>query len=146
MKTLTLLVLLFSFLQCGSTKLDNKTHFTIHSANYKNWTGWQPGFHGINVQIQLNEKSNINFDSLYFRNKVVKVELKEGTLIIANYTTSKKKNSDIILHIDPKKEFKNKLPTQKTIPFELSKNEAVLTYRFNGKTNYYKIKEIKKKE
>ncbi|WP_341220262.1 hypothetical protein [Polaribacter atrinae] len=146
MKALTLLVLLFSFSQCGSTKFENKIPFTIHSAHYKNWTGGQPGVHGINVQIQLKEKSNINFDSLYFRNKVAKVEFKNATLIIANYNTSNKKPSDVILHLDPKKEVQNKLPTQETFPFELSENEAVLTYQANGKTTYYKIKEIKKRE
>ncbi|MGJ8760148.1 MAG: hypothetical protein ACSHXA_06360 [Polaribacter sp.] len=146
MKTLSILLLILSFSQCGSTKFQKNTSFIIDSANYMTWTGEQPRIHGINVQIQLKEKSNITFDSLYFRNKATKVEIKEASLIIANYTTSKSKNLDVTLHLDPKKEFKNKLPVQKKIPFELSKNEAVLSYQLNGETKYYKIKEIKERD
>ncbi|QXP71627.1 hypothetical protein H0I29_05970 [Polaribacter sp. R2A056_3_33] len=146
MKTLSILLLILSFSQCGSTKFQKNTSFIIDSANYMTWTGEQPGIHGINVQIQLKEKSSITFDSLYFRNKATKVEIKEASLIIANYTTSKNKNLDVTLHLDPKKEFKNKLPVQKKIPFELSKKEAVLSYQLNGETKYYKIKEIKERD
>jgi hypothetical protein len=146
MKTLSMLLLILSFSQCGSTKYEKNTPFTIDSANYKVWTGGQPGVHGVNVQIELKEKSNINFDSLYFRNKVAKVEFKEAILIIANYNTSKKKHSDFILHLDSKKEVQNKLPTQEKFPFELSENEAMLTYQINGKTKYYKIKEMKERD
>ena len=146
MKTLSILLLILSFSQCGSTQFEKNTPFIIDSANYMTWTGGQPGIHGINVQIQLKEKSNITFDSLYFRNKATKIEIKEASLIITNYTNSKNKNLDITLHLDPKKEFRNKLPIQKKIPFELSKNEAVLTYQLNGKTKYYKIKDIKERD
>ena len=143
MKTLSILLLILSFSQCGNTKFENNTPFIIDSANYMTWTGGQPGIHGINVQIQLKEKSNITFDSLYFRNNATKVEFKEASLIIANYSSSKNTNSDIILHLEPKKEFKNKIPVQEKIPFKLEDNEAILTYQVNGETKYYKIKEIK---
>ena len=45
-----------------------------------------------------------------------------------------------ILHKDPKKEFGNKPPiiTEK-IPFVLNDNEAVITYKVNNKTEYYKV-------
>jgi hypothetical protein len=37
------------------------------------------------------------------------------------------------------------IPPQKS-PFQLAKNEAVISYSENGKVNYYKVSNIKEKE
>lgn len=145
MKTLSILLFILSFTQCATTQFEKNTPFIIKSANYKHWSGGQPAISGINVQIQLKEKSNINFDSLYFRNKVTKVTCIEGSLIIANFKTSKNKVNDVILHADPKKEIHNKIPASNKLPFKLKESEAILSYQLNGKTKYYKIASIKKR-
>ena len=144
MKMLSILAIVFTFFQCGSSKFVTNPPFEINSAEYNTWVGGLPGVSGINVKIKLKEKSTIQFDSLYFKMRVTKVETKNSTLLIAHYSTSKKNPSDIILDIDPKKELKNQIPRQQTIPFELEENEAVLSYQFKGKTRYIKIKDIKK--
>ncbi|RCS28466.1 hypothetical protein DUT90_00300 [Polaribacter sp. WD7] len=146
MKLLVIATVVFGFTQCRSLKLENNPPFAIDNAIYSTWAGGQAGVRGMNVTIQLKEASDIVFDSLYFKNKVVKVEFKEATIIIANYSLSKKIPSDIILDIDPKKEIVNKVPSDKKFPFELKKNEAVLSYQVGGITKYYKIPNISKIE
>ncbi|MCL7762172.1 hypothetical protein MPF19_02005 [Polaribacter sp. Z014] len=146
MKILSILAIIFSFSQCGSTQFVKNVPFTIKTADYMHWSGGQPGVSGINVLIELKEKSNIEFDSLYFRKKVKKVEFKDGLLIVANYNTSKNNTRNLILHSDTRKELKNKIPKTDTFPFKLLESEAILTYQMDGKTKYYKIAGIKKRD
>lgn len=143
MKILSILAIVFSFTQCGSTKFEQNPPFSIEKAEYYGWVGGQPGVRGINVKIQLKENSAIAFDSLYFKNRATKVEINSATLLVANYNTSKKNASDIILDVDPKKEIKNEVPKLNKFPFELKNNEAVLSYQLGGKTHYYKINDVK---
>jgi hypothetical protein len=66
----------------------------------------------------------------------------EKMLLIGHFNTSSRLNSDLILDINVAKEIKNSVPELKKFPFELKDNEAVLSYRLGGKTNYFKIKNI----
>ncbi|MEO9570982.1 MAG: hypothetical protein ABJH82_10150 [Polaribacter sp.] len=144
MKFLSILTIIFGFSQCGSTNFETNPPFQIDSAEYHSWVGGVPGVSGINVQIKLKNKSAIAFNSLYFRKKSTKVEIKDASLLIAHYNTSKRNKPDLILHSDSKKELKNKIPDPDKFPFELKENEAVLSYQLGGKTRYIKIKDIKK--
>ncbi|WP_299059004.1 hypothetical protein [uncultured Polaribacter sp.] len=144
-KIVFLLSLIYIFLQCGSSKSEKIGHLQIESSEYYNWVGGLAGVSGINVEIKLKKKSKIVFDSLYFRGKSVKTELKKNKIIIANYSTSKV-NNDIILHTDSKKEINNKPPKQNKFPFFLKENDAVLSYQFSGETRYVIIKDIKKRK
>ncbi|KGL62556.1 hypothetical protein [Polaribacter sp. Hel1_85] len=146
MKILSILTIIFSFSQCGSTNFETNPPFKIDSAKYYSWVGGVPGVSGINVQIQLKNTSPIEFDSLYFRKKSTKVEIKDASLLIAHFNTSKRNKPDLILHSDPKKELKNKIPEPDNFPFELKDNEAVLSYHLGGETRYVKIKNIKKQD
>ena len=65
--------------------------------------------------------------------------------MVGNINTSKPRGDDLVLNADPKKEINNKLPETK-IPFELAKNEAIITYTFKGETKYFKLKNIKQTE
>lgn len=145
MKILFILATVFSFTKCKSIKVEDNAPFTIEKATYYTWAGGQAGVRGMNVTIQLKEASSVQFDTLYFKNKMAKVEVK-NTTIVANYSMSKKLPTDIILDIDPKKEIKNEAPKTKKFPFQLEKNQAVLSYQIEGKTKYYKIKTITKAE
>ena len=146
MKILSILAIIYGFSQCASSRLETNPNFEIVSADYMKWNGGQPGVSGINVTIKLKEKSTIVFDSLYFRKRAAKVEFKDGSVIIANYNTSKNNNRNLTLHKDRRKEVGNKIPKQNNIPFELNDNEAILSYQINEKTKYFKISEIKKRE
>ena len=102
---------------------------------------------GTIVEIELKGNSNIDFDSIFFRNKSTKVEINSATgktLIIGHFNTSKRQKRDLILDADVTKELKNTLPDVKKIPFELKKNEAILSYKVGRKIKYFKIKNIKK--
>jgi hypothetical protein len=144
MKMLSILALVFTFFQCGSSKFITKPPFQISSTEYSKSVGDLLGVSSINVTIQLKEKSTIQFDSLYFKNRVTKVEVKTPSMLTANYKISKNIISDIIIDVDPTKELKNKAPIKPKFDFELKENEAVLSYQFQGKTRYIKIKNIKK--
>jgi hypothetical protein len=146
MKILSVLALIFSFSQCGSTKFESNPPFKITKVEYYNWVGGVPGVRGTNVQINFKNKTTIVFDSLYFKKRATKIKTSTPLYIIANYNTSRKLASDIIVHLDIKKEVKNKVPTINKIPFNLKENEAVLSYHENGEKKYIKIKNITKKD
>jgi hypothetical protein len=60
-----------------------------------------------------------------------------GTFILPN------RLKDHILHKDPKKEFGNELPDiSEKIPFQLNANEAVISYKLNNTTAYYKVENV----
>jgi len=144
MKILSVLAIVFSFFQCGSSQFVTNPSFEINSAEYQSWVGGQPGVRGLKVKITLKKKSALYFDMLYFRNRSTKIEKIEPLLLIANFNTAKVNPSDIILDIDPTKEMNNQVPKIDKFPFVLKENEAVLSYEMGGETKYYKINDLKK--
>jgi hypothetical protein len=152
MKNFKIIVSLFTtllFLQCSSLKFVKKPPFKIEKASYNNWFGGQPGVSGTKIEIKLKENSSIAFDSIFFRNKSTKIEINttsKKTLLIGHFSTSKRKNRDLILDVNVSKEMKNALPDAKQIPFELNENEAILSYKIENKINYFKIKNVEKEK
>lgn len=144
-KFLLALTIILNFSQCGSTNFETSPPFEIESAIYHAWTEGQSRIRGLNVTIQLKSTSTIEFDTCYFRKRSTKIEVRGSSLLIANFTTSPKNVTDIILHSDPIKEFKNKIPEPNKFPFKLKENEAVLGYPLNGKKRYVKIKDLKQR-
>ena len=143
-KTFSILTILLCLSQCGVSKFDENPSFIVKNATFSTWVGGLPGVRGTKVEISIIDNSSILFESLYFQNKITKVEkviTNSKTMLIANYNTSKVLN-DKILDINPKKEIKNQLPKVENFPFQLKKNEAVLSFIENGKTKFYKIKNI----
>ena len=146
LKILSVLTIICSLLQCGSTNLETSPPFEINSAAYFSWIGGQPGISGMNVKIRYTSDKNIQFDSIYFRKKIVKLEVnisKDQKMIIGHFNTSSP-NREIVLQLDPMKEMKNEIPEIKKFPFELNENEAIISYRVNDKIKYFKIKTVKK--
>mgnify|MGYP000619178694 FL=1 len=146
MKILSILTIILGFSQCGSMKFQENPPFKITSATYENWTGGQPGVKGTNVKIEYTANKIVEFDSIYFSNKVAKLQTKEASknkMIFGYFNTSSLKN-DMVLHSDSTKEMKNTIPKIKKIPFELKENEAVISYKINKKTKYYKITSLTK--
>lgn len=140
--------LTFLFLQCKNTQFVTNPKFKITNATYHSWTGGQPGVGGINVKVELENASKINFDSIYFRGRKVKAEVNstQNKTSLLGYFSKKNKNiSDLVLDKNPTKELKNTLPTKETpFPFELDKNEAVISYNNKEITKYLKITVVKK--
>lgn len=148
MKLLGILLIAFSFAQCGSAKFTKNPPFTITDAKYQSWVGGMPGSSGTIVTIGYESKTDITFDSIYFANKTGSLQAsnnngKQSLIGTLNNTTSTEKK-DLILHSDPTKEFKNEIPKVKKLPFELTEDEAVISYKEGKKTKYFKIDKVKK--
>ena len=147
MKSITFLFLALSFVTCKSISLDTKPPFKITEASYKSWVGGQPGVHGINVYINYTSKTAIDFDSIYFRNKTVKLETKkqkERKILIGYFNTSTiNSKEDLLLQ----KEAPNSDSTKELevpFPFILKENEAVIRYTIANVVKYYKVSNLKK--
>jgi len=144
--------ILLGFSQCKNTKelaysLEADSSFKIEKAVYREWIGGVKGARGTTIEIVI-DNQNITVDSLYFRNHPIVAELNKlednKLQIIGNI--SKGSTPDIIMHIDPKKEYANKAPEiLAKFPFELTSDELVMRYMENNKTSYLKIKLIKQK-
>jgi hypothetical protein len=104
---------------------------------------------GVHVFIDYTSKSAVTFDSIYFMNTVVKLEMNErkGVKYLAGRfnTTTVNSREDLILHREGTKELGNKIPALK-IPFVLKENETVISYKEGGKIKYFKIAGLKKND
>lgn len=141
------ILLSFAFFGCGASKVkaQNEHPFKVLSATYANSVVEQTDLVLTTLKITTNNKE-IQLDSVYFRNNsasLKRVDSIENSLFIGSFTTSKTPH-DLILHADPKEEFGNKPPvTASKLPFEIKENEAVVSYFYKDKINYYQILEVK---
>lgn len=147
MKRSLFLLFTLSIVTCKSISLETKPTFTITEASYKSWVGGQPGVHGINVYLSYTSKSTVDFDSIYFRNRVVKLSKKQlpATQILMGYFNTSTVNSieDLKSHKEvPKKDHSKKQKLQ--IPFILKQDEAVISYTEGNGVKYYKVLTLKK--
>jgi hypothetical protein len=144
----TSIILVIAFSCCRASKLNNKLEqyppFKITKAKYNTWVGGQPGVKGYTIHFEI-DNANTVLDSVYFRNMSAKLikdtstskNIYLGTFILPN------RLKDHILHKDPKKEFGNELPDiSEKIPFQLNANEAVISYKLNNTTAYYKVENV----
>ncbi|MFK8059918.1 MAG: hypothetical protein AB8B78_07490 [Polaribacter sp.] len=148
MKILSILAIIFGFSQCGSVKFDENPPFKVQKSTYTNWSGGQPGVRGIKVEITISDDDETTFDTLFFRNmktKLEKVDVNGKTVLIGHFNTSTIKR-DIVLDVDATKELNNEVPKVEKLPFELKKDEAVITYQLKDKLHYYKLKPLQEKK
>lgn len=134
-----------AFFGCGVSKAQNNHPFKVLEATYANTVGEQPDLVVTTLKITLNNKE-IQLNSIYFRNNnapLKRVDNDENSVFSGSFTTSKTPH-DYILDSDPKQEFGNKPPvTVSKLPFEIKENEAIVSYFYKDKFNYYKILEVK---
>jgi hypothetical protein len=139
--------LILGFSQCGSCKetsyqVQTKTPFTIERSTYNDWiAGVKGGGSGTNVIVTIKDldTNNVVIDSMYFRGRRVKVEIKSSSYI-GRFNSILNQRQDKVLHSDSQKEFGNLAPKVETeIPFELENDEVVLSYKEKGKLKFYKI-------
>ena len=147
MKSITFLFLALSFVTCKSISLDTKPPFKITEASYKSWVGGQPGVHGINVYINYTSKKAIDFDSIYFRNKTVKLEAKkqkERKILIGYFNTSTINSKEDLLLQKEASNSDSAKNREVPFPFILKENEAVIRYTIANVVKYYKVSNLKK--
>lgn len=141
---LTLFSIVFS--QCSNTRLVKNPDFTIVKAIYYTWAGGQPGVGGTNIKINVENASAVNFGVVYFRGKQTKLEVKkeaEKTTLLGFFPKNKK-NVGLVLDVNTTKELNNEPPSSNNnFPFELLKDEIVISYSYKEKIHYYKTKIIK---
>lgn len=142
---------LMSFSQCNKDSFDKKPPVDFSKMYYQDWVGGRPGSSGTLITfIGKKPTDKIVFDSIYFTNKVAKVDVQtsgEKLTLTANFIKLNPKDRDLILSGDPKEEFGNKPPkVVPKIPFELSDNEAIVSYIFKGKKRYFRLQDIAKEK
>lgn len=140
-----------SFSQCASTKkLESETALDIKEVFYKEWSN--PARYtgsGMNLYVVVPSDFNpeITLDSVYFRNKQVKLEYAKENVYVGKFETEKNKPQDIVMSSDPKAEYGNAFPKiNKLFPFELKEDECVVSYKEGKKTKYVKLPNIKKRQ
>ena len=88
--------------------------------------------------------ANIKLKKIYFHNQESPVDEITRKDFKASFLQSNKKE-DVILHKDPSREYGNKAPVILKSKFDLKRNEAVLEYKKESKTLFYKIVNVPEK-
>jgi hypothetical protein len=137
--------LLFS--HCSSTqKIDAQPPVTIIEAQAQSWVaGVRGGGSGTNVFITFSDA--IAVDSLYYQGKVAKLlPVQDATKVkyIARFSSRKNTHDDLVMHSEPSKEYGNSVVgiPPKTFPFELKKDEAMVSYKKGNKKRFFKVTNI----
>lgn len=174
MKLFGILLLTISFTQCKSHKFEQTPPFSVKSATYTHITGGTPGNTTLDLMIEFTTEKDVQFEAVYFQERTIQpvVEQKGGKQYLAarfdtstpktkgNYNLTlhsdpkkeygnnpnPKKKYDLELHSDSKKEYGNKPNEKKEETINLKENEAIIVYKINGKSNFYKLEDIEKKE
>ncbi len=135
------------FSQCASTqKIDSEPPVKIIEAQSQSWVaGVRGGGSGTNVFLTFSE--TIAADSLYYQGMIAKLRpLQDPSAIkyVARFSFKKNTQDDLVMHSDPLKEYGNTVVgvPSKTFPFELKKNQAVVSYKKGTKTRYFKVANI----
>jgi hypothetical protein len=146
MKFFLIGIILTSFFQCGSLKFENNPPFKILTVTYQNDYEVSKIFGETVVKISYTSTKEISFDSIYFNNKIAKLEFASfnsnkrliGILKNSNF------NNGFVLDKNPIKELHNPLPNFQKFPFKLKKNEAIISYKVDKKIKYFRISDLKK--
>ncbi|GAA4967293.1 hypothetical protein [Algibacter aquimarinus] len=139
-----------SFSSCASTqKTEKRTPINIGEIYYQDWVSEENrGDSGFNIFIPiLSNSNNIVLDSIYFKNKQVKLEQKSNNLFVGRFKSFSNQKKDIIMSNEPYAEYGNKFPEfSRQSSFNLEENECIISYSYKEKVKYFKIKNIVKKK
>ena len=95
---------------------------------------------GIHLYIEFKEPllSTIKLEKIYFHNQSAAVNEITTSTFVAHFKDRNKKQ-DLILDANPAKEYGNKAPVLEKSQFDLKSDEAILEYKNNSKTQFFKI-------
>lgn len=146
---LLMVLIMVNFSNCSSAqKLQKESPVNVGKAYYQYWVaGVKGGGAGMNLFVEIDNSLNkpIQFDSIYFRGKVSKIEIKPNNkrLLIGRFSSKINQKKDIIMSNKPNAEYGNEMPKLKEkIPFNLKDDECVVSYKEGDKTKYFKIENI----
>lgn len=150
---LPLIFLSLCFSNCAGSRtsksdviFDPNPPFTIKEAYFQKWmAGIKEGGSGIEINLNFSAiDPNVVIKDIYFRNQILECRrsVANSNKYVANYSTISK--NDVVMDIDPLKEAQN--TPLKQFPFQLEEKEAVVSYLYKGKINYYRISKLSEKE
>lgn len=130
------------FFCCKSTKSDfsieKKPTPVLTNSYFTNWvSGVKGGGAGYSIFLFFEENDSLDFKGVYFKNRYAKIKF-QGKNKYQAFIKSNQNREEIPLDGEEEIEIKQK-PTVEKIPFELSKNEAVISYLEKGKLKFMKI-------
>ncbi|MGD1945971.1 MAG: hypothetical protein ACFB0A_06865 [Croceivirga sp.] len=144
----------FSLSSCSSQKaMVDQTLFEIGNASCQAWLGGRAeSGSGMLLEIPIlgENLDQINWQQAFFRGKVADIDMEStanGGIVKANFKNQGMKKPDMVMHSDSKQEVGNQPPKLKEkFPFELEKNQGVLSFLEDGTLKYYKVENIKEKK
>ena len=100
----------------------------------------------INFYIEFKKPlaATIKLEKIHFHNQESLVQEITKNVFVAHFYQSNKKE-DLILDVNPAKEYGNKAPVIQKSKFDLKPNEAVLEYKHDNKIFFYKISNVPEK-
>ena len=131
--------ILFNASKCSDErKLSEEVPEEIAQVYYHKWIGGVEGAgSGTNVFVVVKD-DNFLLDSLFYQNEQKKLAKGNNLTWSANFKDKPLKN--ITMSGKSKEEYRNELPSEKEYnPFNLEKNECVLSYIKNNERIYVKI-------
>lgn len=141
--------LLLLFLNCSTAQKLQKTNpVEFGEVYYQQWVaGVKGGGSGVNIYIPIKSNNNhIVLDSVFFREKVSKLEKINESLVVGRFKSSVNQQKDLILSSNPKDEYGNQVEKSvQDFPFELKSNQCVISYIEDFKTKYIMMDNILKK-
>jgi hypothetical protein len=140
---ITLSVLCFTF--CGSNH-QRQMDFTQEIAQvYYETQAVENEADAISIYFHIEFKEplseEIRLQNVYFRNQEAVIEKESEKKYVAHFPQMLIKQ-DLVLDSDSKKEYGNKSPIIVKPKFELKIDEAVLEYKKDNETIFFKLKEI----
>lgn len=147
-KYVSLLFVLITCTQCASQQIDKKNPVEIKDAYFQKWiSGIEGGGSGFMVYIEVKEKTDVQLEYAYFKDKKIQLDHKTNELVYVGHYSIVSKRPELIMSDNPKEEFKNQLPNvEEKIPFTLKENECMVSYLKNGKKGFFKLQNIAERE
>ena len=142
------LLIVISLVYCAP-KEELKTSFPqkIKSVYFQKWIdskeskGSGTDFY---IEFETPLSQDIQLVKIYFQNQEANFESLTKNILVA-HLAPKNSNPDLILHKDSRKEYGNQAPVIEKPKFVLEPTEALLEYKRNGKSYFFKINNPKEK-
>lgn len=135
-------------MSCGSSRdalptIEKNPPFTLENASYTSWvSGIKGGGSGVTVTLQFKEldTTKIKLENVYFKQRITAIEAR-GKYFKASFKGKNNTMDDFMMQRDSQKEYGNQAPvvTEYHFPFELSENEAVISYHYRKELYYFKL-------
>ena len=125
----------------GNKDLQEKAPANMENAYYTS----QGEIITLYIPVSSIQTNRVSLDSVYFRNRkaILTTSPEKPGVYMATFETGK---PDIIMSIDPKEEYGNKMPQKvEKMDFDLKEDEAVLIFTQNSKVKYYKLTGVKER-